>query len=123
MTITLQEFYLYAKVIGATGAAVSTLYGIYKYFRAVYKQRQNIDETVTLLATNHLPHIQASLDAHGEVLKSLTSDVRNVGTKVDGVEARLEDTKRGMHTLGESFLRHLESTSKEPIPKKKSRRA
>ena len=118
MTIGLQEVYLYAKVIGATGSAIATLYGMYKYFRAVYKQRQSIDATVTLLATNHLPHIQASLDAHGEALKSLTSDVRNVGTKVDGIEDRLEDTKKGMHTLGESFLRHLESTSKEKIRKR-----
>src|ERR1035437_9964698 len=119
MILSLQEYYFYAKVIGATGTATATLYGTYKYFRAVYKQRQNIDETVTLLATSHLPRIQASLDAHGEILKSLTSDVRNVSTKVDGVELRLEDTKRGMHTLGESFLRHLETASREAVKVRK----
>ena len=124
MIITLQEFYLYAKVIGAAGSATATVYGITKYFIAVYNQRKTLSETVTLLATNHLPHIQASLDSHGKifaeqgkVLESLTSDVRNVGTKVDGIESRLEDTKKGVHTLGESFLRHLENA--EPPRKRR----
>jgi len=124
--ITLQEFYLYAKVIGATGSAITAFYGAYKYFSAVYKQRKSIDETVTLLATNHLPHIQKSLDEHGRmfeaqnrVLQTITSDVRNVGTKVDGIESRLEDTKKGVHTLGESFLRHIESVTKEPPRKRR----
>lgn len=123
MYITLQEIYLYAKVIGAIGSAATVLYGVYKYFRAVYKQRKSIDATVNLLATNHLPHIQASLDAHGEILKNLTSDVRDVGTKVEGMEQRLDDTKKGVHTLGESFLRHLENVSKESAPRKRTRRS
>jgi hypothetical protein len=118
MTIGWQEVYLYAKVIGAIGSALTALYGVYSYLKAVYKQRKSIDETVTLLATNHLPHLQTALDEHGKLLIQLTSDVRDVSTKVDGVESRLEDTKVGMHTLGESFLRHLESTSKEKIRKR-----
>lgn len=121
--ITLQEFYFYAKVIGATSSAVASLYGVYKYLKAAYKQRKNINDTVTLLATNHLPHIQNSLDSHSKALGVLSSDVRNVATKVDGMESRLEDTKTGVKVLGESFLRHLENASQETTPRKKSRRS
>lgn len=126
--VTLQEFYLYAKVIGASGAAVSTVYGIVKYLGASYRQFKNTSDTVTLLATNHLPHIQKSLDDHGVFLTTLSSnvttlssDVRDVSTKVEGMEQRLDDTKKGVSMLGESFLRHLENTSRDPV-RKKSRR-
>ena len=74
------------------------------YLTAVFQQRKKISDTVELLATNHMPHLQASLDAHGESLRILSSDVRNIDTKVDSVEQRLDDTKAfGVHALGESF--------------------
>lgn len=109
----IQAVLFYSKIIGTVGAAIGSIYSIFKYLKTSYSQRKTIRDTVTLLANNHLPHIQASLDSHGEVLKSLTADIRVVSEKVDGVETRLEDTKTGMRVLSESFLRHLENTSRE----------
>lgn len=115
MHTTLQEIYLYAKVVGAIGSAAGVLYGVLKWLTATYQQAKKTNENFELLMTNHLPHIQASLDAHGGTLQVLASDIRDVVTKVDGIESRLDDTKSGVHTLSESFLRHLENTSAEAV--------
>ena len=112
---TLEQIYFYTKVIGSVGSATAVIYGVLKWLTATYKQAKNTNDNLELLMTNHLPHIQASLDAHGGTLHTLSSDIRDVSTKVDGIESRLEDTKIGVHALGESFLRHLESTSAESI--------
>jgi hypothetical protein len=112
---TLEQIYLYAKVIGSIGSAAGVIYGVLKWLTASYQQTKKTNQNFELLMTNHLPHIQASLDTHGTILQALSSDVRDVSTKVDGIETRLEDTKLGVHTLGESFLRHLENTSAESV--------
>jgi hypothetical protein len=121
--IVVQHIYFWLKFIGAAGSASVAVFGVYKYFNAVYKQRQNLDNTVTLLATNHLPHLQKSVDEHGEALKALTSDVRDIGTKVDGVEKRQEDLRKGVHTISDAFLRHLEASSKEASRKRRKSNA
>lgn len=120
--VSLQEFYLYSKVIGATGSAATFIYGGIRWLRATFNVVKSTNANVALLMENHLPHIQSSLDSHGDALGVLSSDIRDVGTKVDGIESRLEDTKTGVKVLGESFLRHLESASKE-APRKRSRRS
>jgi hypothetical protein len=119
MHIPWQQIYLYAKVIGSIGSAAGVIYGMLRWLAATYQQAKKTNENFELLMTNHLPHIQASLDSHGGTLNHLSSDIRDVGTKVDGMEKRQEDLRRGVHTLGESFLRHLENTSKESVKKKK----
>lgn len=121
MNLPWLQIYLYAKVIGSIGSAAGVLYGLLKWSTATYRQAKKTNENFELLMTNHLPHIQASLDSHGGTLHMLSSDIRNVGTKVDGLESRLEDTKTGVKVLGESFLRHLENVAIEP-KKRKSRR-
>jgi hypothetical protein len=116
---TLAQFYIYAKVIAATGSAIGVVYGAISWLRAAYHQVKKTNENMELLMGNHLPHIQSSLDAHGGTLHQLSSDIRDVGTKVDGLESRLDDTKTGVKVLGESFLRHLENTSKETKKRKR----
>lgn len=117
-----QEFYLYAKAVGAIGSAVGVIYGLVKWLSATYHQVKKTNENFELLMTNHIPHLQSSLNEHGESLNHLSSDIRDVSTKVDGLEARLEDTKVGVHTLGVSFLEHLQKTSKEPVSRKRTKR-
>ncbi len=114
-----QTFYLYAKIIAATGSALGTLYGLFSWLRKTYQQAQKTSNNVELLMTNHFPHVQASLDAHGVALSTLSSEVRDVGTKVDGMEQRQEDLRKGVHTLGESFLRHLENAAQDKPRKKR----
>jgi hypothetical protein len=119
---SLNEFYLWSKVVAAVGSAAGVIYGVISWLRAAYHQVKKTNENMELLMGNHLPHIQSSLDSHGDALSVLSSDIRDVGTKVDGMEKRQEDLRRGVHTLGESFLRHLETVSAEPKSRKKSRR-
>ena len=116
--ITANQVYFYAKMIGAIGAAGSFVYGSIRYLQSVYNEFKDTSQTVTLLATNHLPHIQKSLDDHGQQLTTLSSDVRDVSTKVEGMDVRLDDSAKGVQALNESFLRHLENAE----PKKKSRK-
>jgi hypothetical protein len=118
-SVPLTEFYYYSKVVGATGSAIGFIYGAISWLRSAFHEVKKTNENMELLMSNHLPHIQSSLDSHGDALGVLSSDIRDVGTKVDGMEKRLEDTKTGVKVLGESFLRHLENTSKETVKKKK----
>jgi preprotein translocase subunit SecD len=122
---SLAHIYYWSKIIGEVGGAstvlITAVVAIFKYLKAVYKQRQQLNDTVTLLATNHVPHLQKALDEHGGMLVNITSDVRDIGTKMQGVEDRQEDLRRGVHTLGDSFLRHLEAASREtskPVKKR-----
>jgi hypothetical protein len=123
VSVTLEQYYLYAKVIGATGSVVSILYGIFSWLKKTYKQAQTTSDNVSLLMTNHFPHLQATLSKQDDMLNTLSSDIRDVSTKVDGLEVRLEDTKTGVKVLGESFLRHLENTSREPASRNKGRKS
>jgi hypothetical protein len=121
----LHQLYFYAKVFSEIGTAVTVMYGAICWLRAMYRQSQKTNANVELLMTNHFPHMQTSLDAHGVALSNLSSDVRNVGTKVDGMEQRVEDTKKSVHALGQSFVTHLENASKESVsvPVRKRRKA
>jgi len=101
--------------LGIVGVAGSVVFGASKF---IVKRIQNVlhlGDNVSLLLTNHVPHLQTALDANREQMVSIASDVRSLDTKIDGVCDRLEDTRAGVHTLGESFIRHLENASKETI--------
>jgi len=111
--LPLSGFYLVSKVIGASGTAVGGLYGAFRWLSASYQRSKKTSEDVSLLLENHLPHLQSAIDTHGETLLGMRSDIRDIGTKVEGVEHRLDDTKAGMHALGEAFVRHLETSVKE----------
>ena len=119
---SLQELYFYSKVIGSVGTAVGVIYGILNWMRTTYKQNKATNENVMLLMSNHFPHLQDTLTAHSESLQGIKSDIRVIGTQVEGVEKRQEDLRKGVHTLGDSFLRHLENTSKE-TPRKRTRKS
>lgn len=111
--LPLAEFYLISKVVGAAVPVTGALYGTFRWLNAGYQQSKRTGDNITLLLQNHLPHIQATMDAHGEALLGLRSDVRDIVTKISGVEQRSNDTKTAMHTLGEAFVRHLEISVKE----------
>jgi hypothetical protein len=69
---------------------------------------------VSLMMSNHLPHIKQSLDSQDQVLGTIETNVAHL-TK------RQDDMHKGLHTLGESFLRHLEASSKETPRKKRGK--
>lgn len=107
----------WGKVIGPISTTSGILYGLFRWVRTTSDTNKN----VSLLMTNHFPHMQDCLDAHGTALQGIKSDFRELNTKVDSVGTRLDDTKKGVQVLGESFLRHLENSSKESGKKKKGK--
>jgi hypothetical protein len=123
-----QRLFFWGKVAGALGAFGGILWPVIRFLRKWFKKVCETHDTISLLATNHIPHIQESLKEHGEALSGIRSDVRQLGTVVEGVNTRLEDTKTGLHSLGIEFVRHLAHTSEEPEevvvepPKKKRKK-
>jgi hypothetical protein len=106
-----QEFILISKVIGGIVVIVGALYGAGKFLYSMIDNARNINKNVNLLLINHFPHLQTAIDEGKQQITELAGDVKNLDTKMEGMSCRLEDTKKGVHTLGESFLRHLEATS------------
>ncbi len=106
----------WSKILGALGTAVGVLYGFFKWFLPKIPFVKQVNETslkLDSLMNNHLHTIQSSLNAQDGVLTTIKSDVKNLDMKIEGVSDRLSDTKAGLHTLGESFLRHLEDAAQD----------
>jgi hypothetical protein len=118
---SLEQVYLYSKIFVAAGSATVLIYKVGRWLLDIFQEVRNINENVQLLTLNHLPHIQTSLDEHNSSLLELKSDVRDMDTKMTGFSHRLNDTKSGVDTLNESFLRHLESMQEVTITKKRKR--
>jgi hypothetical protein len=107
------ELIAISKAIGAVATVSGILYGGVKWLVSIFKSVQETNNKIDLLTTNHIPHLQASLDEHTQTMQEIKSDVRDIGTRVEGHAERLEDTKKAVHTLGEAFLQHLQNTSKK----------
>ena len=101
--------------LGVVGVAGGVVWGIGKFIVSKIQNVLHLGDNVSLLLNNHVPHLQTALDENREQMVSIASDVRSLDTKIDGVCDRLEDTRKGMHTLGDSFIRHLENASRETI--------
>ena len=105
------------KDTGYVGAGVGVIYGVGRWLAtrltSTFRTVRETNTAVNLLMANHLPHITDAVDAQGASLRGLKSDVRELDIKMIANTQRLEDTKLAVHTIGESFLRHLESASKE----------
>ena len=110
------------KDVGYVGAGVGVIYGVFKWVASAFHTVRNTNANLTLLMENHLPHIQNAVDAQGESLRGIKSDVRDLDTKMTGHGQRLEDMKTAVHAVGESLSRHLENTSKENATVKVVRR-
>lgn len=111
------KIYFYAKTIASIGSAGVVVYGLIRWFSNVFKKVSYTNDSVQLLMTNHLPHIQQSLNAQDETLKNITSDVRDMDTKVTGFGTRLDDTKVSVDNLNVALINHIEN-SKEKKRKK-----
>lgn len=104
-----------AKVIGVWVGSISLLAGGLKWLTAIFKRVSEINSSVTLLTTNHLPHIQASLDSHTTALGTLASDFRDMDTKITGYSQRLDDTKDSVDALNVAFIQHLSKVQESII--------
>lgn len=113
---SVNSIYIFGKLVGAFATIIGS---VYSFFRWVFprvpfvKKVSEINTQVNLLATNHLPHIEAKLDNHSKDFQGLKTDFKVLDEKVEGVSTRIEETKTAVSSLNESFLRHLENTSVE----------
>ena len=118
----LKQVVFWGKISGAVSGIGTVVYGILKYpvkwIRQNVHQNRETNQNVTLLVTNHIPHLNEAIITQGTALTELKSVVRDNNTKLDGLGQRLDDTKEGVHTLGQAFLQHLENSAR---PEKKSK--
>src|SRR5271154_6039784 len=119
MLIPLQSAWPEIKTIcaalGVVGVGGGVIYKVSKYIVSKIQNVLHLGDNVSLLLTNHVPHLQIAMDENGKQMVALASDVRSLDTKIDGVCGRLEDTKTHVSELNTSFLRHLENASRENI--------
>lgn len=116
-----EHFIFWGELAGAVGTIGGLGYGVIRWLTVAYKKISAISENIVSISTNHLPHIQDAIDAHTAALQGIKSDVRAQDIKLDGLSIRMDDNRAAIHTLGESFLRHIEGTSQEKVTKKRKR--
>ena len=81
------------KIAGAIGAIGAVGYAVFGFLFKAIKKISNINDNVSLMLNNHFPHVQQSLDEHGTALEGIKSDVRDLDTRMDGANQRLDDTR------------------------------
>ncbi len=111
--VSLQEYYYYVKIVGASSSAGGAVYGIYSWIKSSYNQVKKVNDNVVLLMTNHFPHLQASLDSHSASLQSIKSDVKTLDSKFLGLENSQEVSRAAVNSFGESLVRHIESETRK----------
>jgi len=96
-------------LFGVGASLVSTaVIGLLKWMTAMFRKLSDTNKTITLLTTNHLPHIQAALETHTETLSAMRSDIRDIDTKMTVYGQRLDGTNTAVEAINEAFVRHLE---------------
>lgn len=109
------EVYLVGKIVGGASVIVGLIYGAFRWLTSVFIRVRDISTSIVQIKDNHLPHLQTALEDSTRHLVGIQSDVRDLDTKFTGMDTRITETRAAVHTLGESFLRHLESASQERI--------
>ena len=115
-----QLFIFWGKVAGgfiAFGTAVGIVHRT--LIGPVFKRVREINDTVSLLATNHLPHIQKSLNDQDVVLSTLKTDVTKASQKIEEFGDGLHETKETVAMLNSALIAHLENVL-ESAPRKKN---
>jgi hypothetical protein len=101
------------KAVGFVLSILGVVSGGLKWVFAVFKKLTEINSTIELLATNHLPHIQKSLDDHTEALQGIKLDVGILGNRMENHETRLNDTREGLKAVHTTLIKHLEEAGKK----------
>jgi len=99
------EIIKYVTIATSLGGAVT---GVYHFGKRVVDWFMVPRRTILKLATNHLPHLQATLQEHTNTMVAMQSDLRDLDTKVSGYSERLDDTKKAVNSLHDAFIQHLE---------------
>lgn len=90
-----------AALVGAVIKGFFSAMGAFHDTRATFRETR---DTVHLLATNHLPHIQESLNKQDIAIEGLRSNVRNLDTSLADHITRFEDTKKSVDKINEVLI-------------------
>lgn len=106
-----------AKGIGYIGGALTFTGGIIAAIAKLLSRAKKIDSNLTLVLTNHLPHIQSAIDETGRKLGDhIIADEKfqaDISGKLSTVEGKVGDVKDSIIGLNDSFIRHLDSVNVE----------
>ena len=118
------HFIFWGKVAGGA-VALGTVIGLVhrSVIGPILGRVLEINETVTLLANNHLPHIQKSLNSQDVVLGALKTDVEKSAMKIDEFHGCLVETKESVVMLNSALMTHLENASQQESALRKKRNA
>lgn len=115
------HFIFAGKIAGAVVALGGLFYHPTKKILAGVKKISNMTDSVDVILTNHLPHIQTALTESTQQMGELKSDVRNLDTTVSAMSERVSDTNKAVQVLSTSFIQHLENMSAEKSSKRSSK--
>lgn len=94
-------------LVTASGLVYAGFKGFYGAVGFVHDTRNSFLETrdtVKLLATNHLPHIQESLNNQDVAIAGLRSNMRNLDTSLADHVKRFEDTKKSVDKINDALI-------------------
>lgn len=90
------------KVVGALSTFVGVLYGAVRWVSSLLERKlAGLNGNVTLLMTNHMPHIQTSIN-------DFKVGMARVEAQVEGMGTRLDEGKEEIRALGTAFTQHLQ---------------
>jgi hypothetical protein len=114
------QFIFWGKVAGGAVALGTVIAIVHRsVIGPILGRVLEINKTVTLLADNHLPHIQKSLNNQDVVLGALKTDVAKATMKIDEFHGGLGETKEAVASLNSALMTHLENASQESALRKK----
>ena len=88
-------FIFYGKVVGAAASFVTFAGLAYRYLiHPVIRGVSTINKTITEFATNHLPHLQSTLDKHSQALEEIKSDNQKQNETLVAYGVRLDSADR-----------------------------
>lgn len=96
-----------SKMVVPIVASLTFLWGVVKgirYAGSLHDTVKSTDSTVKLLATNHLPHIQESLNRQDTAIEVIRGDVKQVAGGLADHVKRFEDTKKIVDTFNQGLI-------------------
>src|ERR1700685_3927962 len=96
---TIGKVLFISKYVGTVGVAIGVLYGGARWLAKLLKKVANISSNIQTALDNHLPHLQMSLDSHGEALVGIRGDIRNMSTRFDAHSEKLNETAESLGQL------------------------
>jgi hypothetical protein len=102
------------KIVASGTVITGFVWGLVKGFFSIYYTVRETKNTVHLIATNHLPHVQESLNRQDTAITEIKGSVQQVENRLADHVTRFEDTKKFVDKINESLIQsavnHIQDT-------------